>query len=79
MWLAVRNTTDPKTSVAVPPYRQEYARGVHKERLRAAVTVTAATFSPCGNYVICASDSGRLAVWELAPYMDRAAFSPGES
>lgn len=71
--------SDSKASVAVPACRQEYARGIHKERLRAAVTVTAAAFSPCGGYVVCASDSGRLAVWELAPYMDRAVFSPGQS
>ncbi|CAM9896275.1 unnamed protein product, partial [Ascophyllum nodosum] len=58
--------------------RQEYARGIQQERLRATVTVTAAAFSLCGGYLVCSSDSGRLAVWELAPYMDRGAFSTGE-
>ncbi|CAM9455613.1 unnamed protein product [Scytosiphon promiscuus] len=46
--------------------RGAYARGIQQERARAAVTVTAAAFSPCGGYLVCASDSGRLAVWELA-------------
>lgn len=44
--------------------------GLQQERIRAAVTVTAAVFSPCGGYLVCASDSGRLAVWELAQHMD---------
>lgn len=54
-----------------------YARGLREERRQEAVTVTAAAFSPCGEYLICASDSGRLAIWELAPYMNKGAWVEG--
>lgn len=58
--------------------RGEYARGVLEERRQAGVTVTAAVFSPCGQFLICASDSGRLALWELAPFVERDAWSGPE-
>lgn len=57
--------------------REGYARGLREERRQEAVTVTAAAFSPCGEYLICASDSGRLAIWELAPYMNKGAWVEG--
>eukprot|EP00903_Cladosiphon_okamuranus_P022603 g20798.t1 len=50
--------------------RDVYAAGLLQERQNAAVTVTAAAFSPCGGYLVCGSDSGRLAVWELAQHLD---------
>eukprot|EP00752_Nemacystus_decipiens_P017255 g15459.t1 len=50
--------------------RDAYARGLRQERVAAAVTVTAAAFSPCGGYLVCASDSGRLAVWGLDQHVD---------
>jgi len=53
--------------------RDAYARGIRLERARAAVTVTAAAFSPCGAYLVCGSDSGRLAVWELEQHVDAEA------
>ncbi|CAM9564966.1 unnamed protein product [Pylaiella littoralis] len=54
--------------------RHAYAGRIQLERARAATTITAAAFSPCGSFLVCASDSGRLAVWELSQHMA----SPGE-
>ena len=60
----------PPNNNAAHHCRDAYANGLRQERVKAAVTVTAAVFSPCGGYLICASDSGRLAVWELAQHME---------
>jgi WD40 repeat protein len=50
-----------------------YANHLIQERQKACVTVMAAVFSPDGKYLVCGSDNGRIAVWELGAYMTAAA------
>jgi THO complex subunit 6 len=50
-----------------------YSNSLIQEWEEACVTVMAAVFSPDGKYLVCGSDNGRIAVWELAAYMPAAA------
>ncbi|CAM9694061.1 unnamed protein product [Chrysoparadoxa australica] len=52
----------------------EYAQRNALRMLRQHVTVTGASFSSCGRYAACTSNSGRVAIWDLNQYMKREAW-----
>lgn len=47
---------------------QDYAEAIKKEVLKRDKTILASTFSADGDYLICGSNRGDIAVWYLSKY-----------
>ncbi|KAG5184749.1 WD40-repeat-containing domain protein [Tribonema minus] len=52
------------------------AEALNRIRRREHAIVLSAAFSPDGAYLVAANDAGRVAIWELAPYMRGTSWLP---